>query len=242
MEFGFASYGFGFLAGMLSTLSPCVLPLIPIILASALQAHPRAALALAAGLAISYALLGASLAWLGASLGFNTASLRTAGAVLLGLLGLWLLSSRLQQRLSGSLAAFSDAGNRLLERLRPDGLRGQFAVGAVLGVVWSPCVGPTLGAAIALASQGEALPQVILLMGIFGLGAALPIVLLAHVSRGALPQLRQRMLRVGQAGKTLMGGVMLIIAVLIVLGWDKAIEIWALDNLPEWITTLSTRY
>ena len=70
----------------------------------------------------------------------------------------------------------------------------------------------------------------------------MPIVLLAHVSRGALPQLRQRMLRVGQAGKTLMGGVMLIIAVLIVLGWDKAIEIWALDNLPEWITTLSTRY
>ncbi len=49
MEFGLGSYGFGFLAGLLSTLSPCVLPIIPILLVSAINAHPRAPLALAGG-------------------------------------------------------------------------------------------------------------------------------------------------------------------------------------------------
>jgi cytochrome c biogenesis protein CcdA len=63
MEFGLGSYGFGFLAGLLSTLSPCVLPIIPILLGSATNAHPRAPLALAGGLAVSYALIGTGLAW-----------------------------------------------------------------------------------------------------------------------------------------------------------------------------------
>ncbi len=63
MDFGFGSYGFGFLAGLLSTLSPCVLPIIPILLGSAANAHPRAPLALATGLALSYALIGTALAW-----------------------------------------------------------------------------------------------------------------------------------------------------------------------------------
>jgi cytochrome c-type biogenesis protein len=49
MEFGLGSYGFGFLAGLLSTLSPCVLPIIPILLGSATNVHPRAPLVLAAG-------------------------------------------------------------------------------------------------------------------------------------------------------------------------------------------------
>jgi len=63
MEFGLGSYGFGFLAGVLSTLSPCVLPIIPILLGTATNAHPRAPLALAGGLAISYAVIGTGLAW-----------------------------------------------------------------------------------------------------------------------------------------------------------------------------------
>ena len=65
MDFGLGSYGFGFLAGLLSTLSPCVLPIIPILLGSATNAHPRAPLALAGGLALSYAVIGTTLAWAG---------------------------------------------------------------------------------------------------------------------------------------------------------------------------------
>ena len=242
MDFGAAAYGAGLLAGLLSTLSPCVLPIIPIVLGSATQAHPRAPLALAGGLAVSYAIIGTGLAWAGAALGWDASSLRDVGAVVLGLLGLVLLSGRLQQRFASATSGLGDVGNRWMEHLRLDGIWGQGVIGLVLGVVWSPCVGPTLGAAIVLASQGTHLPQVALLMGVFGVGAALPVVALAYVSRSAMQRVRGTLLRAGQVGKTLMGGLMVLVAVAILSGADKSAEVWVLDHSPAWLSALTTRF
>lgn len=242
MDFGPGAYGFGLLAGLLSTLSPCVLPLLPILLGSASAAHPRAPLALAAGLALSYAVIGTALAWAGASLGLDTGLFRKLGALMLGLLGLVLMSATLQQRFAAATAGVGDAGNSLVSRLALDGIRGQFVVGLALGVVWSPCVGPTLGAAIVLASQGAQLPQVATLMGVFGLGAALPIVVLAYLSRAALAKARGRLLQAGKSGKALMGAAMLGVALLVLTGADKPLEAWLVQASPAWLTNLTTRY
>ena len=242
MEFGLGSYGFGFLAGLLSTLSPCVLPIIPILLGSAVNIHPRAPLALAAGLAISYALIGTGLAWAGSALDLDTSIFRTLGAVVLGLLGLVLISGSLQQRFASSTSGIADAGNMLIARMRIDGLWGQFTIGLVLGIVWSPCVGPTLGAAVVLASQGSHLPQVALLMGIFGAGAALPVVALAYVSRGAMIRIRGKLMQAGKTGKALLGAIMVSLAVLILSGTDKLMEAWLVDQSPAWLTQLTTRF
>jgi cytochrome c biogenesis protein CcdA len=242
MEFGLGSYGFGFLAGLLSTLSPCVLPIIPILLGSAVNAHRRAPLALAGGLAISYAVIGTGLAWAGSALDLDPSIFRSVGAVILGLLGLVLISTSLQQRFAYATAGMGDAGNNLISRMNLDGLWGQFAIGLVLGVVWSPCVGPTLGAAVVLASQGTQLPQVALLMGIFGMGAALPVVALAYVSRGAMMKLRGKLLQAGKTGKMILGAVMIALAALILSGIDKPIEAWLVDHSPAWLTKLTTRF
>lgn len=242
MEFGLGSYGFGFLAGLLSTLSPCVLPIIPILLGSATNAHPKAPLALAGGLAISYAVIGTTLAWAGTALGIDTSIFRNFGAVILGLLGLVLISESLQQRFASVTSGIGEAGNNLISRVKLDGLGGQFAIGLVLGVVWSPCVGPTLGAAILLASQGAQLPQVALLMGIFGLGAALPVVALAYVSRSAMMKIRGRLMQAGKAGKTILGTIMIALAVIIFSGADKPVEAWLVNQSPDWLTKLTTRF
>jgi cytochrome c-type biogenesis protein len=242
MDFGLGSYGFGFLAGLLSTLSPCVLPIIPILLSSATNVHPRAPLALAGGLAISYALIGTALAWAGSALDLNTSIFRNVGAIILGLLGLVLMSASLQQRFASATSGIGDAGNTLISRMRLDGLPGQFAIGLVLGVVWSPCVGPTLGAAVVLASQGSQLPQVALLMGIFGLGAALPVVALAHVSRGAMMKMRGKLMQAGKTGKMILGAIMLSIAAMILSGLDRPVEGWLVDQSPAWLTKLTTRF
>jgi cytochrome c biogenesis protein CcdA len=242
MDFGLASHAFALLAGMLSTLSPCVLPIVPILLASATAAHPRAPLALAGGLALSYAVIGTSLAWAGAAAGLDTSAFRLVGAAILGMLGLVLMSASLQQRFASATSGLGDAGNQLIARMRLDGLPGQFAIGLVLGVVWSPCVGPTLGAAIVLASQGSHLPQVALLMGVFGLGAALPVVALAYVSRSAMGRVRRRLLEAGRAGKTLVGLALVTLALLILTGADKGLESWLLVHSPAWLTTLTTRF
>ena len=242
MEFGFGSYGFGFLAGLLSTLSPCVLPIIPILIGSATNAHPRAPLALAGGLSISYAVIGTSLAWAGSALDIDESIFRSVGAAILGALGLVLMSGSLQQRFAAATSGLGDAGNNLISGMRLDGLWGQFAIGLVLGVVWSPCVGPTLGAAVVLASQGSHLPQVALLMGIFGIGAALPFVALAYVSRGAMMKMRGSLMQAGKAGKTVLGAVMIVLAVMILAGADKPVETWLVDHSPDWLTRLTTRF
>ena len=65
VELGPGSYGFGFLAGILSLLSPCVLPLVPIVVGTAVAAHPLGALALAAGLALSFTSVGLFAATIG---------------------------------------------------------------------------------------------------------------------------------------------------------------------------------
>ncbi|MBS0433393.1 MAG: cytochrome c biogenesis protein CcdA [Proteobacteria bacterium] len=241
MAFGLGTYGFGLLAGSLSTLSPCVLPILPILLGSAHAAHPRAPLALAAGLALSYAAIGTAVAAVGAGIGLDAALLRQAGAVLLALLGLVLWSPGLQQRFASATAGIGDAGNAFVSRLRLDGLAGQFVIGLALGVVWSPCVGPTLGAAIVLASQGSQLLQVALLMTLFGLGAALP-VLLAGLSRSTMLRVRGRLLQAGKGGKTLMGAALVGVALLILSGADKPLEAWLVDISPQWLTRLTTLF
>lgn len=242
MELGIGAYGLGFLAGLLSTLSPCVLPLIPILLGSATNAHPRAPLALAGGLAISYAVIGTSLAWAGSALNIDAGLFRNFAASVLGLLGIVLMSGSLQRRFATATSGLSNTGNSLLMRIQPDGLRGQFVIGLVLGVVWSPCVGPTLGAAVVLASQGSHLPQVALLMGIFGLGAALPVVALACASRGAMLRMRGNLMQAGKSGKVVLGAIMIAIALLILSGYDRTLETWLVVHSPAWLTTLTTRF
>lgn len=242
MEFGIGSYGFGLLAGLLSTLSPCVLPILPILLGSATAAHPRAPLALAGGLALSYAVIGTLIASLGASIGLDATIFRNVGAVILGVLGLVLMSTSLQQRFATATSGIGDAGNNLISSLNLNGLGGQFVIGLALGVVWSPCVGPTLGAAIVLASQGSHLPQVALLMGIFGVGAALPVIILAYLSRTVMMKVRGSLMQAGKTGKLILGFIMLAIAAMILFGADKPLESWLVQISPEWLTVLTTRF
>jgi len=173
-----ATYGLGLLAGALSILSPCVLPLVPVLAAAAVAAHRFGPLALGIGLAMSFTVVGLAVATLGASLGLDPDTFRTVGAMLLIAFGVVLLVPRLQNAFARLTSRMSDSGNTLLARMTGEGLMGQFLVGSVIGIVWSPCVGPTLGAATTLASQGKSLPQIFLLMLVFGIGAAAPLVAL----------------------------------------------------------------
>jgi cytochrome c-type biogenesis protein len=242
MSIGAATYGLSLVAGALSTLSPCVLPLVPVLIASAVNAHRWGALALGIGLALSFAFIGIFLATAGVSLGLDPNTFRTVGAVILAIFGLTMLVPQLQTVFARATGALSNSGNQLLARVTFEGLPGQFLVGLVLGVVWSPCVGPTLGAATTLASQGRDLSQIGLLMLIFGVGAAAPLVLLGSLSRASLTKVRGRLLNAGKYGKQAFGIVMLGLGVLIATGIDKSVEAWILDRTPDWLTAVTTRF
>ncbi|HEY0803134.1 MAG TPA: cytochrome c biogenesis CcdA family protein [Steroidobacteraceae bacterium] len=241
MSFGIVTFGLAFLAGMLSTLSPCVLPLIPVLVVSANDTHRGGIWALGAGLAITFSVIGLFLATIGASIGLDPETFRIVGAVMLALFGILLVSPQLQGRFAVATAGAGQLGHTLLAKVRPDGLKGQFIVGGLLGLVWSPCVGPTLGAATTLASQDKDLAP-IALMVLFGLGAATPLVGLGSLSRSSLQRVRGRLINSGQRGRQILGALMLLVSLLIVTKLDKSLESWFLDHLPAWFTQISVRF
>ena len=242
MALGVGSVGVGFVAGALSTLSPCVLPLLPLVLGGAAAAHRFGMAALAVGLVVSFVGVGLFVATIGTSIGLDGEVFRLASAVVLAVIGLVLLSGTLQARFAMATSGVGDAGHRLLARLAPGGMLGQFVIVAVLGAVWSPCVGPTLGAASVLAAQGKNLGEVAAVMAAFGAGAAVPLVVVGLLSREALKRWRGRMLGAGSAGKYVLGGGALVVSMLILTGFDHVVETVLVRASPDWLSDLTTRF
>lgn len=233
---------FALVAGVLSILSPCVLPLLPLILGAAVSQHRLGPAALASGLALSFVAIGLLLATVGFSVGLDGGVLRNVAAFLLLAVGLVLLVPKLQTQLALAGGPVSGWADRRFGGFSASGLKGQFAVGLLLGVVWSPCVGPTLGAASVLAAQGRNLGQVAIVMAAFGVGAALPLLLLGQASREALTHWRGRFLAAGQSGKAVLGGLLALIGCLILTGLDKNLETFLVNVSPMWLTQLTTRF
>ena len=101
---------------------------------------------------------------------------------------------------------------------------------------------PQATAAAGHPGRGADLPQVAALMGVFGLGAALPVLGLAYASRAGLARSRSALLKAGQAGKGVLGAMLLLVAAMILLGLDKRAEAWLVDKSPAWLTELTTRF
>lgn len=238
----FGSAFLSFVAGLVTILNPCVLPLVPILVASALGKSRFGPLALAGGLVTSFTLFGFTVIAFGFSLGINEQMVRLIAGVLLAVAGVVLLVPRAQAALSAAAAPISNFGNQRLSGLSGDGWHGQFAIGLLLGVVWAPCVGPTLGVAIAAASQGQDLVSSFLIFLIFGLGVATSVLVFAYGSRKAIGERRKTLGLVAKYGKPLFGAALLIVGLMVVTGYDKVIEIALLDALPDSVIAFTTQF
>jgi cytochrome c biogenesis protein CcdA len=230
----------GYAAGALSTLSPCVLPLLPIILFGTLEQHVWGPLALAAGLSASFATVGIFLASLGFSIGIDPAAFRLGGAALMLIMGIVLMAPVLQSRFALAVAPVATGGQALVDRLRLSGFGGQFGLGILLGAIWSPCSGPTLGAAIGLAAQSETAGRAAIVMTAFSLGAATPILALAYGSRQAIFARRDLVARVSRIAKPLMGAAFVSVGAFVLTGLDKVLEASLTSVMPDWLVTVTT--
>jgi cytochrome c-type biogenesis protein len=238
---GLGSPFLAFAAGILSILSPCVLPIIPLVLGTATSESRLGSVALAAGLSLSFVTIGLFVAAVGYSIGLDADLFRYIAAALIIVIGVVLLLPRLQTRLaiaSGPIANWTD---RRFGSQHAAGLSGQFGVGVLLGAVWSPCVGPTLGAASLLAAQGQDLLQVAVTMFMFGIGTAFPLLLLGLISREAMLRWRYRLLSAGKIAKVGLGILFVAVGALVLSGFDRSIETDLVAASPQWLTDLTTR-
>ena len=231
-----------FTAGILSVLSPCVLPILPIVLGAAALDRKAGPVALAVGLSVSFVTVGLFVATIGYSLGLDANVFRYVAASLIFAIGVVLMLPQLQAQLAAASGPIANWTDQRFGSQHDSGISGQFWIGVLLGAIWSPCVGPTLGAASLLAAQGRNLPQVAITMLAFGIGAALPLLLLGLLSREAMARWRKRLLSAGQVTKVGLGIVLAAIGTLVLTGLDRSIEAVLVAASPQWLTELTTRF
>ena len=237
-----AAFVLAFVAGLVTILNPCVLPLIPILIATALGQSRWGPLALVAGLVGSVASFGFVVVEFGFSLGIDEELVRFLAGAVLTTAGVVLLVPRFQAALSAAASPLSNRGNQALSKVDRSGVGGQFAVGLLLGLVWAPCVGPTLGVAIAAASQGEGLVQAFVTFLVFGLGVAASILVFAYGSRKALGARGKQLQAIARHAKPLFGAALVVVGVLVMSGFDKTLEAAVLNLTPDSLIAFTTRY
>lgn len=237
-----ATFLLALVAGALTALSPCVLPVLPIIVASAFGRHRLGPLAVACGMTLAFTAVGMILAISGSVLGVGDHTIRLFAAILLIVSGALLASARLAGLFAGISAPIAARAQGFLDKHAPQGVAGQFVVGLMLGVVWTPCTGPTLGAAIGLAAQAGTRLQALFVMLAFGIGASAPLLGIAYGARQLFARSREGIIRTGGRGKTILGMILIVVGVFILFGLDKFLETHVLNLLPDWWNDLLSRF
>ena len=199
-----------FLAGLITSLSPCVLPVLPILLAGSATGGRRRPYLLVAGLVTSFTLVTLLGAALLDALGLPEDLLRNLGIAMLFLVAATLAWPRLGHWLERPLYG--------LTRRRAGDEAGAFVVGLSLGVVFVPCAGPVLAAVSVLAATSAVSGRLAATLLAYALGAALPMLAIAIGGRRVAAALRPRWLRPALAG------VVAVTALAIALGEDRRFQ------------------
>lgn len=228
--------GFSLAAGGLTTLSPCVFPMLPLVVGGALQGNRLGPIAMGFGMVSSFAGIGMVLGALGPALGIDGDSVRIAGAAMLIAFSVVMLVPALGERFTRWMLPLANSAHAASSGIQGGSLTGAFLLGGVLGLVWSPCSGPLLGSALTLVASEGGLARGGLILGVFGLGAAIPLVAVAYASRSGFNRVRDwvmaRIERVRHAFAVLLG----MLGVAILMGWDKRLEAWMVRWMPDaWV-------
>lgn len=223
------SIGLAILGGLLTAFSPCILPILPIIVGRSLQTHRYGPMALVVGLisgfAIAGSLLGIASNWLTGLSNF----IRNIAIIFLLVLGFLAIFPKwsyiLTSKVSSRFPAFK------LKEPTKVSLSGEFLLGAQLGLLWTPCAGPVLGSILILAAANHEIFTAFVLLIAYGLGTGIPILLLAYASR----YFSKSFLKLRSRSQLLqkIGGVMIsATAIAILLGWDIKIQLWLAPFFP----------
>lgn len=236
--------GFSFIAGLFTTLSPCVLPILPFLLGSAIRKNKKAPLSMILGLAASFVIVGFTLSRFGTLFGLDSEQIRKGSAVILILTSGFFLSQKIQSLVSDQLTKFANIGSSASNKWKLDESSNvdSILLGGLLGMIWSPCAGPTLGVAVSLASQEDGSFEALKIMTVYALGAAVPMLLISYGLRSFFQKNQSKIIMFTQNSKIFFGCILLLAGLFIVFGIDKNVESFLLNYLPQSWVDLITKY
>lgn len=225
-------------AGVATIASPCILPVLPIVLATTAERGRGEPLLIIAGFTATFAAGGILLGALAGSSGELQHGLRTGAILLLLLAGIACVWSQPFEWLVTRVQSWFVSSGRSARLGIPQGSRaGPLLVGASLGLAWTPCAGPVLASVLALAASSQAPGKATALLGIYAVGASLPMLAIAYggnwVSARLAPLTRQANLL-----RKAFGGLAIAVAMLQLFQYDIAFTAWATQWLPAFSTGL----
>ncbi len=228
---------FAFIAGVVTILSPCILPVLPIILSSGVgDAKSRARpFGIIVGFILSFTFFTLFLSSIVRSLNIEADLLRKVSIVLIGLFGISYLIPQVQIQLE---KLFSKLGNFVPRGNINSGFSSGVVVGLSLGLLWTPCVGPILASVITLAITGTVTAQAILITLSYSVGTAIPMFFVMLAGQNAIRKLPGVTKNAANIQKAF-GVVMVLTAIAMFLNWDRFFQYWVLRTFPNYGTGLT---
>ncbi len=216
------------MAGMLTIAAPCILPMLPILLGASIGQTSRARPALIAlGFTLAFSACALAFGLFSQSLGLSQQSVRDTAVGLLLLFGIVMVWKRpfdwLMQRLSGVINVAHAVGQRA-----PPGKMGGLVLGMTLGVVWTPCAGPVLGAILTLVAAEQELGRAAALLLTYSAGAGIPMLLIGYGGQHLSTRVRL-LVPYAQRLQQLFGLLIIMTAAAMYFQYDAIITLWLSD-------------
>ncbi len=226
---------FAFLGGIVTILSPCILPILPIVFSGSITGGKRRPMGVVAGFILSFTFFTLFLSSIVRATGLSADALRVVAVVVIAFFGLSLLVPSFQvlmEKLFSRLTAFAPKQNN------NDGFLSGLLVGVSLGLVWTPCVGPILASIITLAATSNVGTDAVIITLAYATGTSIPLLAITIGGRHLLtkhPWLLANTIRI-QKG---FGILMLITALAIFFSWDRKFQAYILEKFPNYGTGLT---
>ncbi len=233
---------FGYIAGLLTLINPCVLPVLPLIIASVIRREPLGPMALCVGLSVSFVVLGVTVAALGPLIGLNADDVAKTGAIAMIVFGLITVVPEFSTRFASATSRLSNYADKLAGGTMSRGIGGHLISGMLLGAAWSPCIGPTLGGAISLAAQGQSIAWASAIMTSFALGTSTIILLLAYGARDIVNKRQVKFRKFAEHSKAISATLLICVGLAFLLGLHKLAEAWFINSVPVWFQDLSVTF
>lgn len=224
---------FAFIAGITTILSPCTLPVLPVLLTASVTKGKMRPIGIVLGLVISFTFFTLALSYIIDATGLPPNILRYAAIAIIAFFGLVMVFPSLSNWFARSTASVAELGSNLQAHSAKagKGFWGGFIIGAALGLVWTPCAGPILAAIASLAAFHSISTEVILLTLSYSAGAALPMLLIIYGGQTALKS-SKFLAAHSEAIRKTFGVLTILTAFFLASGLDLAFEQMYLSKLP----------